>query len=403
MKSVFAPNASPREPGKASSTMLLLHGGFVLTGIVTVLLGPLLPFLTGRWRLSDAQAGLFFTAQFAGSLCGTALTSLLLPRRGFRFVFRAGYALIAVGTAALWHASWPWALLSVSLYGLGLGLVIPATNLWAGEAVKKSRAAAIGLLNLSWSAGAISCAPLLGVFVRQGAPGLFLTGLAVTLAIMALLAAFLAGEEMESAQPAAEDSRQADSPTPGRAAFLSLGVLFFLYVGSENALGGWVATHAQRIGGGSLWVLTPALFWGGLLLGRALLPVELKQARESRIVIASLLVSAAGTLLLLTAQSGAAVATGTAAAGFGLAVVYPLFIASMAATFAARARRLGAIFFSLSACGGALLPWMVGAISARWTTLRAGLVVPFAGILLMLGIWMLRRTEQTETRKAFQA
>ncbi|MBZ5527354.1 MAG: MFS transporter [Acidobacteriia bacterium] len=370
--------------------MLLLHAGFVFTGIATVLLGPLLPFLAARWSLSDSQAGLFFTAQFTGSLCGTALTSLLLPRRGFRFVFRAGYALMACGIALLWHSSWLGALLSVIVCGVGLGLVIPATNLWAGETAGKSRAATIALLNLSWSAGAIACAPLLVASAQRGGPGIFLTGLAVSLSTVALLAAFLAGEAAESASSVAEIPRQGHSPAPGPASFIFLGLLFFLYVGSENALGGWVASHAQRIGGGSLWLLTPSLFWGGLLLGRALLPAALRVARDSEILLASLLLSATGTLLLLTAQSGAMLVAATAASGLGLGTVYPLFIAHMTAAFATKARRVGAVFFSLSSCGGALLPWMVGAISAHRSSLRAGLIVPFAGILLMLGIWMLR-------------
>jgi len=390
MNSIPTQDPSAHAPEKPSPAVVLLHAGFVFTGIATVLLGPLLPFLAARWRLSDAQSGLFFTAQFAGSLCGTALTSLLLPRRGFRLVLRAGYALMACGIALLWHFSWLGALFSVTAYGIGLGLVIPATNLWAGETAGKSRAAAIALLNLSWSAGAIACAPLLALSAQHGGPGAFLAGLAIALSVVALLAALLAGRSAESAPSTSEISPQDHAATPGLATFIFLGLLFFLYIGCENALGGWVASHAQRIGGGTLWLLTPSFFWGGLLLGRALLPAALKLARESEILLASLLLSAIGTFLLLSAQSGAALAGATAASGLGLGAVYPLLISCMTATFATKARRFGAVFFSLSSCGGALLPWMVGAISAHWTSLRAGLTVPFASVVLMLGIWMLR-------------
>jgi FHS family glucose/mannose:H+ symporter-like MFS transporter len=400
MNSVLAQKPFARALGKPSPAMFLLHAGFVLTGIATVLLGPLLPFFAARWRLSDAQAGLFFTAQFTGSLCGTALTSLFLPRRGFRFVFRAGYALMACGTALLWHSSWLGALLSTIACGVGLGLVIPATNLWAGETAGKSRAASIALLNLSWSAGAIACAPLLVASAQHGGPGTFLTGLAVSLATVALLAAFLGGKAAESVPSAAEIPWQDHSPVPSLRTFIFLGLLFFLYVGCENALGGWVASHAQRIGGGSLWLLTPSLFWGGLLLGRALLPAALRMARESEILLASMLLSATATFLQLSAQSGTMLAAATATSGLGMGALYPLFIAHMTATFAMKARRFGAVFFSLSACGGALLPWMVGAISAHWTSLRAGLIVPFAGILLMLGIWLLRPLDPVETLNA---
>jgi len=35
----------------------VLHAGFALTGVLTTLLGPVLPALSARWRLDDAQAG----------------------------------------------------------------------------------------------------------------------------------------------------------------------------------------------------------------------------------------------------------------------------------------------------------------------------------------------------------
>ena len=55
----------------------VVHAGFVVTGIVTTLLGPLLPILIARWSMSDARAGLFFTLQFCASILGTCRPQLL--------------------------------------------------------------------------------------------------------------------------------------------------------------------------------------------------------------------------------------------------------------------------------------------------------------------------------------
>ena len=55
----------------------LVHIAFVLTGVVTTFLGPLLPALALRWRLVDAQTGSFFAAQFTASIVGAGVTGLI--------------------------------------------------------------------------------------------------------------------------------------------------------------------------------------------------------------------------------------------------------------------------------------------------------------------------------------
>ncbi|MCI0365926.1 MAG: hypothetical protein L0219_18860 [Phycisphaerales bacterium] len=61
---------------------VLAHAGFFLVGIANTMLGPVLPILADKWRLSDAQAGRFFLAQFGGAITGSALSGLLMRRPG---------------------------------------------------------------------------------------------------------------------------------------------------------------------------------------------------------------------------------------------------------------------------------------------------------------------------------
>jgi len=74
---------------------------FVLTGVVTTFLGPILPVLASRWGLSDSRSGYFFTAQFLGSMLGVGISSFLLPRSGFRFSLGLAYLLMAGGVSGL--------------------------------------------------------------------------------------------------------------------------------------------------------------------------------------------------------------------------------------------------------------------------------------------------------------
>ena len=87
-------------PGRARSNVhVIAHAAFVPTGMVTVILGPLLPLLAAKWSLSDTQAGYLITAQFLGALVGTVASGLFLARLGFRLSMAAWQILMALGVA----------------------------------------------------------------------------------------------------------------------------------------------------------------------------------------------------------------------------------------------------------------------------------------------------------------
>ena len=165
----------------------MLHAGFVLTGVVTTLLGPILPILIVRWSLSDAGAGLFFTLQFCGNLIGIASLGALLSRHGYRLTFFLGFTFVSLGIAALIPISEAVGMIATALFGYGLGLILAGTNLWVAEIMASRRAAALSVLNLAWGIGAIACPPL--VMFAQKEHGLLtlLLGIAAFSGFVALV------------------------------------------------------------------------------------------------------------------------------------------------------------------------------------------------------------------------
>lgn len=145
----------------------LAYAGFLLTGVVTTLLGVALPELSARWSLTDSQAGRLFSAQFAGSLAGVGLSGRAMGRFGFLGSLAGGYALIALGVGGLGAPSFALAALAVFVYGLGFGVSIPASNLLVAEINPERRAAALNLLNAAWCLGAIAGPPLLAALWRR--------------------------------------------------------------------------------------------------------------------------------------------------------------------------------------------------------------------------------------------
>src|ERR1700691_3773772 len=145
---------------------LAANAAFVPIGIVTVLLGPLLPSLSAKWSLNYTQAGSLFTVQFLASTVGVAFSGFCVSRWGFRFAIKTGLLGMAAGVAALPYGSRILGMICIAVYGVGLGLAIPAANLLVAEVNPLQRSAALNRLNFSWSAGAVACPFLVAAAAR---------------------------------------------------------------------------------------------------------------------------------------------------------------------------------------------------------------------------------------------
>jgi FHS family glucose/mannose:H+ symporter-like MFS transporter len=369
----------------SSAASVVLHAGIVVAGVATTLIGPILPIFIGRWSLSDQRAGLFFTAQFCGSMAGVASIRWLIGR-GYRQAFVCGFILIAAGMAALNLGSYTACLGATFVFGCGLGQALSTANLWVAEIYKARRVAALSILNLQWGIGAIACSPLVMLAQRHEATSSLFYALAAGSALTALM---LAGMNLEPAETEEGEVKPMGLHEGiSRRSTLSLAALFFLYVGSENSVAGWVASLTKRMNSDSrdLWALAPMFFWGGLIAGRALVPVLPLRRLERMLAASGLILAVAGICLLLQAKTFASIAVSVTAAGLGLAAIYPILVAWLVKAFGERSRSVGAIMFALAGMGGALMPWLVGLVSTGTGSLRAGLFVPLAGCLAMFAL-----------------
>jgi len=369
---------------RSRAAVVILHLGFIIAGIVTTLLGPLLPVLIVRWSLNDRAAGLFFTLQFFGSIAGIASLGPLLSRKGYRLTFFLGFGFMSLGTATLLPLNNVAGMAATALSGYGLGLTLSAGNLWIGEVAAQRRTSALSILNLAWGLGAVSSAPLVMFAQLAQQP---LTLLASIAALSGLIAVTLAAMAI---QPIARNRLETrlEKDIPIKPVLPALGTFFFLYVGIETCVGGWAATLARRMAtsSGELWTLAPMLFWAGLLTGRALTPVLLREMSEQALLIGGMTMGMLGTLALLLSQAFLSALICVAITGFGLASIYPILVSWMVGHYGSQARQTGSVMFVMGSLGGATLPWLVGFTSMRTNSLTTGLWIPLLGCLLMISL-----------------
>jgi fucose permease len=363
-----------------------LHVGFVLIGISMTMLGPVLPYFTHRWNLTDGQAGLFFSTQYFGSFLGTLVTSWLLPRLGFSKVISAGYFCFALGLACLGLGPWFFSTAFVAIYGTGYGLANPSVNLRATHLPSSNVAAAVSLLNFSWGIGAVSSPFLVAFFMEHLSLRVLATSLAVCFLVLALAHFVQKADPVASSETRPKRSLAVWRTTLQPAPWISLALLFFLYVGIEISVGGWVALDEKRMVGfnAAKMAAAPAFFYGALLLGRFLVPIALKYLSQRLLSVGGLVLSTAGVALVAFAQTPVMLHVGALLAGLGCGPQYPIYVTWLAARFKNDVTWLAALFFGAAGIGSSLVPWLVGVVASQTHSLRLGFLLPLASALLMI-------------------
>jgi FHS family glucose/mannose:H+ symporter-like MFS transporter len=380
----------------SSNRKLVLAGqiAFLPTGILTTLLGPMLPILIARWAMNDTQAGNLFLVQFLAALVGVQLSGALLTRFGFRPAFLSGLLLMAWGAATLYLGSLRLGLTSVAAYGLGLGLIIPTDNLLIAEigsssgpgasSGASSKAGAVSLLNFFWGVGAVFCSLMVAWTAANRLLPFFFGSLALFLVLLTLAMRNLpfpaAAETTGSLASSSSWREMAKNP-----AIWIFAAVFFLYPGAETAVGGWIGSYVSRLGprGAAIASMMPAFFWSALTVGRALGTAFLHHFSERSVLRAGYAAGAAGIVLMLWVPVLAGVIGGSLITGLSFATLYPITVARLSHRFGVAARSIGAVMFSLAAVGPAVIPWMVGVISHATGSLRAGLLLPLGATVIL--------------------
>ena len=376
---------SVANPARSSRTLAIVASlAFVLTGIVNTFLGPILPMLAGRWHLPDSESGYFFSAQFLGSIVGVSISSLLLPRAGFRASLAAGYLMMACGVAGLLAPNWEVALLGPAVFGLGFGIAIPATNLLISGLNPNRRASSLSIVNFCWGIGAVAAPALLALAERAKRGGIFIPLLSIFLFTTAVSLLLIRVQQPVSIRKQAGST---DREGFSWRLIAIMGAMFFFYVAVEASTGGWIATLAERTpsAGAQGWLLAPFLFWGGLLAGRGIAPLLLRRLRERNLALLSLALACSGMCILVFGSQRYLIIAAGAIAGYGLAAVFPITVALLS-HFQHLEQQIAGPMFGLAGLGGAVMPWLVGVISTRSGSLRAGMVAPLLATVLLFGL-----------------
>ncbi len=366
-------------------TQAVLHPVFAVTGVAHVVGGAVMPSIAATFHLNDSQSGTLFLLYFGGSALGA-----LLCRGNYARDMWIGFAATAISGVGVGFA--PGWLLSVAflLFGVSVGMAMSSVSLFVGRNVSEKRASVLTLLNFSWSMGALLSPLLAGWVLERHSYRAVYFAIAGT----ALVCALVCGLTLRD-----DEGRELGRGSRGEGTALGLILLFalaaFMQVGIENTSAAWLTTFTMRAAGSGIVMAAYAtsLYWIGFLASRAVSSWVLLKANSDYVLRACVAAALIGAVLLVAAPSVMLRSAAMLILGAGLAPIYPLVLNG----FFARARRTGDSRWILATAGfgGSVLPWIAGWLSSSTGSLRTGmLVIPAALLVLAAQLpWMRKGSE----------
>lgn len=377
---------SIQNPTGFSSLKIILHFSFFIVGIVTVLLGQILPILAANLSLNDEQSGFFFTAQFGGSIIGTISTAFLIKSIGFVRTLGIAFFLFIVGLGGINFGGLEISWASVLIYGIGVGLAIPSTLMLTAALNPVKTTSALNLMSFVWGLGAIASQPFVS-FLGQGKfvlPTFLLVAVSILFAAIYLI--LFKGFEAPGNDPVSK-AQSSDSIWSNPKSWLIV-AFGFCDVGIESGISGWLTSYTFRsdLPAEISWLSATPIFFAFFVAGRGIAAVVARFLSNNQIIWVSLTINFLGTMLLIFSNSWQTIFVSAAILGLGLAAVFPTNMSRFTETFGPAANDKTVPLFVMGSVGSITITWLIGFISNQYTnSLKAGLaVLVVAAIILFI-------------------
>lgn len=329
------------------------------SGIMSVMLGTLLPYIRYENALSYAQSGLLLSAHQLGSLFAVLAAGILpyaIGRKKSTLLMGAG---ITVGLVCITIFRSPWLLMAAFAFtGIGRGTMTNICNVVASD-VSGNRAGALNLLHAIFAVGAL-LSPII-VYVSTGPLGLSWKFSALTSAALAVTALILIALSKLSNSPSQKETGGALSFFKNLSFWHNSAILFF-YICAEASIMGWFVLYFEDTGVLSPGAakLTPTLLWLMMMVGRLSCSAISSRVNKNKLLLVLSLGFAACFTGMLLSRSALVCVFFLLGIGLSMAGIYPTTLSAMQGTLSTVSAGFA---ICIASAGGIVMPGIVGAVA----------------------------------------
>lgn len=357
--------------------------GMLLFGIVLISLGSVLPHLRDLFQLSDLSTGSLLSILPFGLLIGSLVFGPVVDRFGYKILLLACSILVFAGLEGIALTSNILTLrISIFLIGFGGGAINGGANALAADTAEKDRGARLSFLGVFFGVGALGVPFLLGLLSDVLAYDriLFWIGIFVLLPTIFYLFIDFPPPKHPQGIPLKEAARLLKNPW-----IILSGFILFIQSGMEGLLNNWSTTYLQGdkdfLSQHALYSLT--FLVAGMTCMRLILGWALHHVRSQRVLVGSVGLSIAGSLLILLTESQLGAYTGMSILGAGLAACFPVIMGLVAGKFARFSGTALSIVLVLALLGNMLCNYGMGVVANAWGTQVLPMII-VGGLLIQL-------------------
>jgi fucose permease len=354
-------------------------------GVIAAMLGTILPDLSKRFKLTPNQNGAIAFAQALGLIIASLGVGPLIDNQGKKPGLLLGLGLIAIALYLLPRSkSYGSIRLFMLLLGLGGGIVVTGANALVSDVNEAQRASTLNFLNLFFGLGGLATPFISANLLKNNT--FRLCNLAAALAAVTLAVHVIAPIPPPTGTRGFEFSQA--GALLGSPVLWLLCAFLFLYVAAEVGVWNWLARHliAQGIAEKTALNVLSLGFALGLLIGRVVVSRILVSVPAPQVTLASAVLIALTTFLMLRAKSPTVAWVSVFAAGIAMAPVFPTTLAIVGDRFTQATATAMGIVITFGWIGLAVSSKIIGAIAGddprRLRT--ALLLLPAAGVLMAL-------------------
>ncbi len=350
---------------------------FFISGMVSNILGVILPPLGDALGLSQSVRGALLSAHQAGNLLAIFISGVLpylIGRKANTVLFSA---LIPIGLMLIALSGNPYLLLAAFAFtGIGRGTLSNIANVVVGECAG-NKAAGLNILHALFSVGAFLSPFLIIAASPVGwKPVVIIIAVLMSVAILLVLCSSLSPHRMH---------REKGDGVPREIRFWINALILFCYLACEASLMGWLVTYFADMGCSmGFSTLMQSLLWIMSLTGRFICAGISSKLRKERLIMGLGLSMTLFFLLMVSPVPVPLKVVAVLGTGLSMSGVYPTTLSSMDKRYTSSTVATG-ICLGTATIGSMIMPLAIGTVSDI-----AGIQMGFSTIaiplLIMLGL-----------------
>lgn len=366
----------------ARSLLYRIYVIFFVSGMMTTVLGAVLPALSSEYGLSYSVSGMLLSAHQIGNLVSVFAAGVLPYAIGRRLSTTLLTSGIVLGLLMMTVTGNPLLLfVAFALTGIGRGTLSNITNVVVGESVE-NKAAGLNFLHASFAVGAF-----LAPFIVIAAAGLSWRTAPLAIALAMLLAIISVALRLNGERSRRERS---DDGIPRTLGFWINTFIMFFYLCAEGSLTGWLVTYFQDEGIFPVSVATAmqSFLWIMILLGRLVCAALSMRANKSLMILIMGLLMTGFFVLMISVSSPVVIFLALLGVGFSMSGIYPTTLSSMDSRYNSSTIATGTCI-GTATVGAIVMPLIIGHVAEN-AGLAGGIATISIALFLMVSLMVIK-------------